>query len=159
MKVYFFESEVWLPRPVESVFPFFAEARNLQSITPPWLDFRVVTPGEIELKRGAIIDYKLRVHGIPIRWQSEITIWEPPWRFVDEQRRGPYRMWVHEHRFEEKDGGTLVTDEVKYAVPGGALINRLFVARDVQKIFRYRTQKLKRYSPEKTSREGHDGLQ
>ena len=99
------------------------------------------------MKPGTLIDYELRVHGVPMRWQSEIAVWEPPWGFVDEQRRGPYRLWIHEHRFVEKDGGTLAVDEVRYAVPGGALINALFVARDVEKIFEFRTKKLKELFP------------
>jgi len=136
-----------LPRPLEDVFPFFANTDNLQAITPPWLSFRTLTTGEITMKPGTLIDYELRVHGVPMRWQSEIAVWEPPWGFVDEQRRGPYRLWIHEHRFVEKDGGTLAVDEVRYAVPGGALINALFVARDVEKIFEFRTKKLKELFP------------
>jgi ligand-binding SRPBCC domain-containing protein len=142
MKTNILTAKIWLPRPVDEVFPFFADAHNLQKITPPWLDFRIVTPGDIEMKPGTLIDYKLRVHGIPMSWQSEITVWDPPFRFVDEQKKGPYRLWVHEHRFEEKDGGTLATDRVEYAVPGGELIRKLFVEKDVQKIFAFRTEKL-----------------
>ncbi len=136
------ETAVWLPRPVGEVFPFFADARNLEKLTPPWLRFSVLTPGPIEMRAGAIIDYKLRVRGIPLRWQSEITAWEPPHRFVDEQRRGPYRHWHHEHVFEERDGGTLARDRVDYGVFGGALVERLFVRRDVTKIFAYRRDAL-----------------
>jgi ligand-binding SRPBCC domain-containing protein len=134
--------ELWVPRPIEEVFPFFADARNLQKITPPWLDFMVTTPGEIVMQQGALIDYKLRVRGIPLRWRSEITAWEPPRRFVDKQLRGPYRFWLHEHRFEDKNGGTLVTDEIQYSVYGGEIIRRLFVARDVEKIFAHRTKRM-----------------
>ena len=147
MKTHTLTTEVWLPRPVEEVFPFFADAGNLQKITPPWLDFRITTPGKIDMRPGALIDYKLRVHGIPIKWRSEITAWEPPFRFVDEQRRGPYRLWIHEHRFKSKDGGTLAMDRVEYAVPGGELIRRLFVEKDVEKIFKYRTDRLKALFP------------
>jgi ligand-binding SRPBCC domain-containing protein len=143
MKIHRLETEVWLPRRPVEVFPFFADAHNLQKITPPWLDFRIVTPGRIEMQPGALIDYRLRVRRIPLRWQSEITVWEPPFRFVDEQRRGPYRMWIHEHGFEEKGGGTLARDEVRYAVFGGEVVRRLFVARDVEKIFAFRTRKLR----------------
>ena len=89
-----------------------------------------------------MIDYKLRLHGIPIRWQSEISIWEPPTRFVDRQTRGPYRLWHHEHSFVERDGGTLVIDHVNYRPPGGRLVNRLFVVPDLRKIFGFRMQKL-----------------
>ena len=137
-----FECDLWLPVPRAELFPFFADATNLEAITPPFLRFEVLTPG-VEIRAGAIIDYRLRVHGIPIRWQSEITVWEPPFRFVDEQRRGPYRRWHHEHRFEERDGGTLCFDTVDYDVIGGALIERLFVRRDVEKIFAFRSAKLR----------------
>ncbi len=143
MKTGLLKSELWLPKPLEEVFPFFADARNLQKITPPWLDFRITTPGEIVMREGALIDYRLKVRGFPLRWRSEIEVWEPPGRFVDRQLRGPYRSWLHEHRFEERDGGTLVTDEVRYSVYGGEIIRRLFVAGDVEKIFDYRTERLK----------------
>ncbi|MDH3216042.1 MAG: SRPBCC family protein [Candidatus Krumholzibacteria bacterium] len=143
MRVFVFKKELWLPRQVDQVFPFFADARNLERITPPWLQFSVLDRGPIHMASGTRINYQLRMRGIPIRWQSEITIWEPPVRFVDQQRRGPYRLWIHEHRFVEKNGGTMAFDEVKYAVPGGSVVNRLFVSRDVEKIFDYRSQKLK----------------
>ena len=143
MTTHVFHRETWLPRPLEDVFPFFADAQNLQSITPPWLDFQTLTASDAAIRLGARIDYKLRVHGLPIRWQSEITVWEPPWRFVDEQRRGPYRLWVHEHSFVVRNGGTLVIDDVRYAVPGGALVNALFVAPDIEKIFDFRSRRLK----------------
>ena len=143
MTTHLFHKETWLPRALEDVFPFFADAQNLQSITPPWLDFQTLTASDAAIRLGARIDYKLRVHGLPIRWQSEITVWEPPWRFVDEQRRGPYRLWVHEHSFVVRNGGTLVIDDVRYAVPGGALVNALFVAPDIEKIFDFRSRRLK----------------
>jgi ligand-binding SRPBCC domain-containing protein len=136
-------TELTLPQPIEEVFAFFAEARNLEAITPPWLSFHVETAAPIAMQSGRLIDYRLRVHGIPLRWQSEISVWEPPYRFVDEQRRGPYRMWHHEHTFVECDDGTLVRDQVDYAVPGGRLVNLLLVRRDLRKIFRYRSQKLR----------------
>ena len=142
MKASTFVSDLWLPQPLEEVFAFFADARNLQTITPAWLNFALVTPDPIQMSRGTLIDYRLRIHGIPIRWRSEITAWEPPHRFVDEQRRGPYRLWVHEHRFQARDGGTQVADNVRYAVPGGWLVNRLLVRRDVERIFQFRRQKL-----------------
>jgi ligand-binding SRPBCC domain-containing protein len=128
---------------VEEVFPFFADARNLEELTPPFLRFQVLTPPPISMAAGTRIDYRLRLHGIPIRWQSEITAWEPMRMFVDEQRRGPYRAWIHTHRFTAKDGGTLVEDEVRYDVPGGALVNALFVRNDVARIFAYREAKLR----------------
>ena len=136
------ETELWLPRRRDEVFRFFAAAFNLETLTPPWLKFEVLTPRPIEMRVGLRIDYRLRLRGLPLRWQSEIAAWEPPGRFVDEQRRGPYRAWIHEHAFEERDGGTLARDVVRYAVIGGRLINTLFVRRDVEKIFRFRREKL-----------------
>ena len=134
-----------VPRPRPEVFAFFADAANLEAITPPWLRFHVATPQPIEMRPGALIEYKLRVHGIPVRWTSEITAWEPPARFVDEQRRGPYRLWVHEHTFEDAPGGgTFVRDRVRYRVPFGRLANRLIVERDSRKIFAYRSEALLR---------------
>jgi len=135
-------SEQWLPRPLPEVFAFFADAGNLDALTPSWLRFEILTPCPMEMKVGARIDYRLRIRGLPVRWQSEITTWQPPNRFVDEQRRGPYRVWHHEHAFTEQDGGTLVKDHVRYAVFGGALVERLFVRRDIATIFAYRQQKL-----------------
>lgn len=127
---------------LDVVFAFFADARNLEELTPPWLNFEIITPDPIDMAAGTRIDYRLRVHGIPVRWQSEITVWEPMRRFVDEQRRGPYQQWIHLHEFEEVDGGTRVRDHVRYAVPGGALVHRLFVAPDLEKIWDYRARKL-----------------
>ena len=145
MTMHVFESELWLPASREKVFPFFADARNLEIITPPWLKFRILTPGEIPMRAGAVIDYQLRIHGWPVRWRTEITGWNPPFGFVDEQRLGPYRRWCHTHAFAEHDGGTRCHDRVEYAVPGGALINWLFVRRDVDKIFAYRAAALKKH--------------
>jgi ligand-binding SRPBCC domain-containing protein len=149
MTTHVFAAELWLPQPREKVFPFFADARNLEAITPPWLNFKILTPGEIPMRIGALIDYELRVHGLPVRWRTEITGWNPPFSFTDEQRRGPYRRWSHTHTFVEKDGGTLCRDRVEYAVPGGGLVNWLFVRHDVQKIFAYRAEALKNHFGEK----------
>jgi ligand-binding SRPBCC domain-containing protein len=136
------ETRLLLPCPLEIVFPFFADAGNLEILTPPWLRFEIVTPRPIAMRPGALIDYRLRLHGIPLRWQSEITVWEPPHRFVDEQRQGPYRAWIHEHTFTESKDGSEVRDFVRYAAPGGWLVDRLFVRHDVRRIFEYRTRKL-----------------
>ena len=144
MTVHTYQAELWLPRPRPEVFAFFADARNLEAITPPWLKFEVLTPAPIAMRAGTLIDYRLRLHGFPIRWRTEITLWEPPVRFADTQLRGPYRLWEHTHTFVEKDGGTLCRDEVRYAVPGGALIERLFVRRDVEKIFAFRQETMRR---------------
>ncbi|MDE2664313.1 MAG: SRPBCC family protein [Gemmatimonadota bacterium] len=138
MKDRVFTALQWVPSPLERTFAFFSDAHNLERITPPFVNFRVLTPPPIEMRVGTLIDYRLRLHGIPIRWQSEITHWDPPHGFIDEQRRGPYRKWIHEHRFEAEDGGTRVEDHVTYAVPGGALIDRWFVRPDLERIFEYR---------------------
>jgi ligand-binding SRPBCC domain-containing protein len=142
-----FETEVWLPRPREEVFAFFSDVANLDAITPPWVKFRTITPGPIEMRVETLIDHRLKIHGVPIRWRSKITAWEPPARFVDEQVRGPYRVWIHEHLFEERDGGTRVRDHVRYAAPFDFFTHRFFVRPDVERIFRYRTECLKRRFP------------
>ena len=148
MKVRNFESELWLPRPRDEVFAFFADAANLDAITPRWVRFRTLTPGPIEMRAGTLIDHQLRIRGFPIRWRTKITVWEPPARFVDEQLRGPYRLWAHEHLFEEREGGTLVRDRVRYAVPFDFVVHPLLVRRDVERIFAHRTECLKqRFAP------------
>lgn len=134
--------EQYLPLDRDTTFAYFADARNLEQLTPPWLHFELLTPGAIDLRAGSRIDYRLRVRGIPVRWQSEIAMWEPPHRFVDVQRKGPYRFWEHTHTFETLGSGTLVRDAVAYAVPGGALVNRFLVAPDLAKIFDYRARQL-----------------
>jgi ligand-binding SRPBCC domain-containing protein len=142
MEVFTLRSELWTPRPVAEVFRFFADARNLEALTPPWLRFKVLSPEPVTMRPGTRIDYRLRLRGLPLRWQSEITVWDPPRRFVDEQRRGPYRLWIHEHVFEERGGGTICRDQVRYAVLGGALVNRWLVRPDLNRIFEYRRRRL-----------------
>ena len=142
MKEFTLQTELWLPRPRDEVFAFFADARNLEILTPPWLKFEVLTPTPIEMRPGTLIDYRIRVHGFPIRWRTEITAWDPPHRFVDVQLRGPYTLWHHTHTFEERDRGTLCLDHVRYRPRGGALLNWLFVQRGVERIFQYRKQRM-----------------
>ena len=142
MKEFAFHTELWLPRRRDEVFPFFADARNLETITPPWLNFEILTPAPVTMRPGALIDYRIRVHGIPIRWRTEIVEWYAPHRFVDVQLHGPYTLWHHTHTFKERDGGTLCLDHVRYRPPGGALTNWLFVRRDVKNIFAYRSERL-----------------
>ena len=142
MRIFNLHCSVRLAKPLAEVFPFFADAYNLETLTPPWLNFEVLTPRPIEMKPGTTIDYKLKMRGLPIRWTSEITAWEPPFRFIDEQRKGPYSLWVHEHRFREVDGHTIADDHIRYAVPGGALVHSLFVRRDVQGIFAFRKKRM-----------------
>lgn len=131
-----------LPRPPEDVFPFFADAGNLEAITPAWLRFRIVTPRPIAMAAGALIEYRLRLHGVPVRWLTRIEAWEPAGRFVDAQVRGPYRLWHHTHEFEpDGEGGTIMRDTVRYALPYGllgAIAHRAFVARDLAAIFDHR---------------------
>lgn len=122
----------------DEIFPFFAAPENLSLLTPKWLKFRIMTPPPIEMKPGAVIDYRISMRGIPMSWRTVITVWEPPFRFVDEQARGPYRYWRHEHTFEERDGGTALGDHVEYATPFGKLSDFLFVRRNVAAIFEYR---------------------
>lgn len=136
------ETSLLLSRTLETVFPFFADASNLEKITPPWLRFEILTPLPIDMRSGTLIEYRLRFHGIPMRWQSEITAWDPPFRFVDEQRYGPYKTWIHEHTFSMRGDGSEIRDYVKYVPPGGRLTNSLFVRRDVRRIFMYRQKKL-----------------
>lgn len=142
---YVLTTEQWFPRPPAEVFQFFADATNLEAITPPWLHFHVLTPRPIDMRAGQLIDYKLRLHHIPIFWRTEIPVWEPPFRFIDRQIKGPYHLWVHEHTFEAQGAGTLVRDRVEYRVPGGRLIHRLLVRRDLERIFTFRRQVLAHY--------------
>ena len=132
----------WVPRAPEEVFAYFADAFNLEDITPPWLRFRVLTPPPIEMRPGMEIDYRLRLRGLPLRWRSRISDWNPPFQFVDDQIVGPYRRWHHVHTFEARDGGTCVRDHVAYASVGGRLVNALFLRRDLREIFTYRQQRL-----------------
>lgn len=142
---YLLETEQEFPLPRAELFPFFADAANLESITPAELRFRILTPLPITMARGALIDYRLRINGIPVRWRTEISTWDPPVRFVDRQLRGPYRWWIHEHEFIEIDGGTLMRDRVEYGVLGGAIVNRLLVQRQVERIFGYRRRILEKH--------------
>ncbi len=133
---------VVVPRDMDGTFEFFADAGNLEAITPEWLRFTITTPMPIAMREGALIDYRIRLHGIPVRWHTRIDAWEPPYRFVDRQLRGPYRWWHHEHRFEPVDGGTRVTDEVEYASPLRWISDPLVVRRDVERIFDFRSARL-----------------
>ena len=142
MKEYTLCAEQWLPRSRDEIFTFFSEAQNLEELTPPWLKFEVLTPAPIVMRVGLDIDYQIEVHGIPIYWRTEIVEWDPPHRFVDVQLSGPYTLWHHTHTFEKHAGGTLCRDEVRYRPRGGALVNWLFVRRDVERIFDYRKKRL-----------------
>ena len=135
--------EQQLPGTPDDVFTFFADAGNLEAITPPWLSFRIVTPRPIPMDRGTLIEYRLRLHGLPISWLTRIEVWEPGRRFVDQQLHGPYALWHHTHEFEANADGTLMRDVVRYALPFGPLgeiAHALLVRRDLERIFDFRRQ-------------------
>lgn len=140
--VFWMLKKQWVPRTPEELWPFFADAHNLERITPPFLNFKVKSQSTPTLGEGTIISYSLRLRGIPLRWQSLIERWQPNREFVDSQTKGPYAFWFHHHLFEPLAGGTLLTDRVQYALPagfiGGALAN-WYVRSDVEEIFNYRT--------------------
>lgn len=141
------EREQLIARPRSEVFRYFADAANLQAITPAFLSFRITTPLPIEMRAGALIEYRLRLFGVPFRWKTRIEEWQPEERFVDQQLSGPYRRWWHLHTFEERPGGTLMRDRVEYELPLGplgAIARRLFVARQLDGIFAHRRRVIAR---------------
>jgi ligand-binding SRPBCC domain-containing protein len=139
--------EQHLPGPPDEVFPFFADAANLEAITPPWLNFHIVTPRPVEMRVGTLIEYRLTLHRVPVAWLTRIEEWVPGQRFVDAQIHGPYKLWHHTHEFAPDGDGTLMRDTVRYALPLGPLgeiARRAFVARDLERIFDYRAEVLRR---------------
>ena len=154
--------EQWLPRGIDEVFDFFADAGNLNELTPPSLNFRILTPSPIAMHEGTLIDYSIRLRGIPMRWRTRISTWEPGRRFVDEQLRGPYALWHHEHTFEARDGGTLVRDRVTYCpalawAPGAGWVHRGFVQPELRRIFAYRREQMARLFPPRRNEAGATG--
>jgi ligand-binding SRPBCC domain-containing protein len=134
-------SKQQIQRPLKEVFQFFEQPENLELITPPWLEFRILTPRPITMRKGLQITYTVSPLKFPMRWVSKIESYDPPYRFVDVQVEGPYRLWRHTHRFHDSGSGTLVEDEVEYALPFGLLgrlAHSLFVRRQLESIFRYR---------------------
>lgn len=135
----------WVPQPLDEVFAFFADAGNLEAITPDWLCFRILSPKPVAMRTGARIHYRLHWHGLPLRWLTEIRTWKPPTGFVDVQLRGPYRQWHHTHRFRPTSQGTLIHDVVRYALPLGPLgrlAHAWVVRRDLEAIFDHRAARV-----------------
>ena len=142
MRIHLLERSQRVEVPVEDAFAFYGDDRNLEPLTPPWLHFEVTTPRPLTMGANTLLEYRLRLHGVPLRWRTRIETWEPPSRFVDFQEKGPYSLWEHTHLFE-KDGesATVIHDRVRYAVPLGPLgsiAHRLFVRKDLERIFDYR---------------------
>lgn len=147
-KEYLFEAELLIPAPVEKVFEFFSDAQNLERITPEILNFKIVTPLPIRMQKGTLIDYKIKIRGVPAKWKTLIDAWEPPFLFIDSQINGPYKMWQHTHSFKTVEGGTLMKDSVRYSLPFGIfgqLVHPFLVRPDVEKIFRHRNGVISKY--------------
>lgn len=141
MNPHILKRETYIKGKINVVFDFFSKAENLDKITPPELGFKIITPLPVEMKKGTLINYKISLNGIPFNWLTEITEWDPPYSFEDSQLKGPYKMWVHRHIFEEENDITKMTDVVKYISPGGIfefIPHNLIVKKKVEKIFDYR---------------------
>ena len=146
-RTYHLERTQFIARPLDEVFAFFSDASNLSLITPDWLHFRILTPQPIAMQAGTLIDYQIKLFGVPMRWRTRIDSFDPPHQFVDTQVRGPYKLWRHTHEFAPTDGGTLVTDLVEYQLrfgPIGWVANRVFVARALARIFDHRAEAIAR---------------
>ncbi len=145
MRIYSLQREQFIRKPIQEVFAFFADAKNLETITPPWLGFQILSPEPIAMAPGTRIEYRIRWHRFPMRWITEIRSWDPPVGFMDVQLRGPYRLWEHTHTFQAVEGGTQMRDVVRYALRFG-LLGRMahgwFVKADLERIFDYRASKV-----------------
>jgi ligand-binding SRPBCC domain-containing protein len=148
----FLETETLLPQSVDEVFAFFANAENLERITPPELDFQILTPTPIVMREGKLIDYRLRLFGVPFGWRTRIVEWRPNDRFIDEQVRGPYASWRHRHTFAACEDGTRMTDRVEYRLPlmPAGMLALPLVRRQLDRIFRYRADTIRRLLGGKT---------
>ncbi|MGE0614515.1 MAG: SRPBCC family protein [Bacteriovoracia bacterium] len=145
-----FDAEQYLPRPRAEVFRFFSRAENLGVITPPWLGFQILSQSNSEIRQGTLIDYRIRLHGLPMRWRTLIEEWCPEERFVDTQLRGPYSKWHHTHTFADAPGGTLMRDHVRYQLPGGLpgrWLGQAWVRRNIEQIFEFRRSKITELFP------------
>jgi ligand-binding SRPBCC domain-containing protein len=148
MKLYTLNREITVPVPAGEAFAFFEDPRNLARITPAWLNFRITTREPVEMRAGAVIEYRIRWLGLSLRWQTTITAYDPPRYFVDEQSRGPYRLWRHRHLIEPAPGGARIADHVEYALPLGWLgriAHRLVVRRQLERIFDFRARAIADY--------------
>jgi ligand-binding SRPBCC domain-containing protein len=146
MAEHILERKQIIERPLREVFDFFADAGNLEKITPPELNFHITTPQPIDIRKGALIDYELKLRGIPIRWKTEITQWNPPFDFVDTALKSPYKQWIHLHTFEEGEAGeTIMRDRVRYRLPLEPLgdIAHFYVKKELKYIFDYRYKVIK----------------
>ena len=146
------EREQWVPGTLEDVFAFFSVAENLARITPAEMGFHILTPPPIEMREGTILEYRIRIAGLPVRWRSRITGWDPPHRFADVQERGPYAYWEHTHSFAAEGDGVRMTDVVLYRLPFGPLgkiVHALAVRRMLERIFDHRNETILRLFPEK----------
>ena len=150
MTAHILERSQFVPRPIDEVFAFFSDAGNLERITPTWLSFRIREPRPAEIRAGTLLHYLIRWHGIPLSWTTNILVWSPPRLFVDVQLRGPYRVWHHTHRFEAVQGGTRITDLVRYRLPLGPLgtmIHQWRVRREVEASFDHRRDRIAEIFP------------
>jgi ligand-binding SRPBCC domain-containing protein len=162
-RMLYLEAREWIPLPLKEVHAFFSEAQNLEKITPPEVGFTILSALPIVMRAGALIEYRVKLFGVPMRWSSKITEWNPPHDFTDEQVRGPYAVWLHTHSFREENGGTLLLDSVKYAVPfswlpGVALVERFLVRPELKRIFEYRKVALRQHFSLKDSDLPHGSL-
>jgi ligand-binding SRPBCC domain-containing protein len=147
MSLYTLDQVQLVRRPLSDVFAFFADPSNLQLLTPPLLNFRILTPVPIEMREGTLIDYRISIRGVPLRWRTRIEEYAPMRSFVDIQLRGPYRSWRHTHEFTERPEGTEVRDHIEYSLPFGPLgsvAHALFVRRDLEQIFEFRRDAIER---------------
>jgi ligand-binding SRPBCC domain-containing protein len=155
MKIYSLTSRQLVPYPLNEVFPFFSKPENLGLLTPENLGFQILTPSPVCMKEGAIIDYAITIASVPVRWTTLITSYEPPYRFIDVQLKGPYAYWRHTHSFSETDDGTLITDEVDYAMPfglAGKIIHTAMIRRQLKNIFRNRGYAIEKIFPPRDQR-------